>query len=128
MSADFIVFAVVAVCLLYWIGTNVHAIAKHGEPARDPDDRPLTWREQWILSKRPDRASATDEERLAWHEKYKDKIDTKGSNAAAFRPPYAGLTRGPERRGAVTLCTGCIRDPAVCFRSAGSAGYQRSPA
>jgi hypothetical protein len=52
MSADFIVFAVVVVCLLYWIGTNVHAIAKRGEPAHDPGDRPLTWRERWILSKR----------------------------------------------------------------------------
>jgi hypothetical protein len=77
MSADFIMFAVAVVCLLYWIGTNVHAIAKRGEPARDPDDRPLTWREHRIISKRPDHAGATDAEWLAWHEKYKDKIDTK---------------------------------------------------
>jgi hypothetical protein len=67
---------VVVVCLLYWIGSNIHAIAKRGEPAHDPDDRPLTWREHWILNKRPD-ARATDEEWLAWHEKYKGRIDTK---------------------------------------------------
>jgi hypothetical protein len=36
MSADFIVFAVVVVCLLYWIGSNVHAIAKRGELLMTP--------------------------------------------------------------------------------------------
>jgi hypothetical protein len=68
--------AVVVVVLLYWIGTNVYAIAKRGTPARDPDDRPLTWRETWILGKRPDH-SGTDEDWLKWHNKYKGKIDTK---------------------------------------------------
>ena len=87
MSADFIVFAVVVVCLLYWIGTNVHAIAKRGEPAYGPDDRPLTWREQWILFRRPDHAGATDEEWLAWHEKYKNKIDTKALMPERFGGP-----------------------------------------
>jgi hypothetical protein len=77
MSVHFILFAVVVVCLLYWIGTNVHAIAKRSDPAHDPDDRPVTWCKYWVLSRRPDHAGATDEEWLAWHEKYKDRIDTK---------------------------------------------------
>jgi hypothetical protein len=77
MSTEFVIFAVVVVFMLYWIGTNVQAIAKRGEPAHDPEDRPVTWRKYWILSKRPDHSGATDEEWLAWHEKYKDKIDTK---------------------------------------------------
>jgi hypothetical protein len=76
MLTPFNVFAIVVVFLLYWIGLNVHAIAKSGEPASDPDDRPLTWRKHWILSKRPGHAG-TDEDWLKWHEKYKDKIDTK---------------------------------------------------
>ena len=77
MSTGFMVFAAIVLFLLYWIGTNVHAIATRGAPAHDPDDRPLTWREHWILSKRPDHVGATNEEWLAWHQKYKDKIDTK---------------------------------------------------
>jgi hypothetical protein len=40
------------------------------------EDRPLTWREIWILGKRPDH-SGTDEDWLKWHNKYKNKIDTK---------------------------------------------------
>ena len=56
MFTPFNVFALVVVFLLWWIGTNVHAIAKRGEPARDPEDRPLTWREHWIISSRPDHA------------------------------------------------------------------------
>jgi hypothetical protein len=73
----FIVFAVVIVLLLWWIGSNVYAIAKRGEPAQDPNDRTLTVREHRILSKRPDYSDATEEEWLAWHEKYKGEIDTK---------------------------------------------------
>jgi hypothetical protein len=57
MSADFIVSAVVVVCLLCWIESNVHAIAKRGEPANDPEDRPVTWRKYWILSKRSDHSA-----------------------------------------------------------------------
>jgi hypothetical protein len=47
------------VILLWWIGSNVYAIAKKGEPAQDPDDRRLTWREHWIISKRPDHAGVS---------------------------------------------------------------------
>jgi hypothetical protein len=87
MSTTFAVFAVVVVFLLYWIGENVHAIAKRGEPAQDPDDRPLTREERRILSERPDHSGATDEEWLAWHEKYKDEIDTKGLMPHRFKRP-----------------------------------------
>jgi hypothetical protein len=52
-----------------------------------PEDRPLTWREHWIISRRPDNANATDEEWLAWHEKYKDKIDTKSLMPHRFDKP-----------------------------------------
>lgn len=87
MSVAFIVFAVVVVCLLYWIGTNVLVIARRGEPAQDPNDRPLTREEYRILSKRPDHPGATDEEWLAWYEKYKDKIDTKALMPHRFDRP-----------------------------------------
>ena len=89
MLTAFNVFAFVVVFLLYWIGTNIHAIAKRGEPARrhDPDDRPLTWRELMIIQKRPDHSGATDEEWLKWHEKYKDKIDTKSLMPERFDRP-----------------------------------------
>jgi hypothetical protein len=76
MLTTFNVFAVVVVLLLWWIGTNVYAIAKRREPPHDPEDRPLTWRENMILNKRPDH-SGSDEDWLKWHEKYKDKINTK---------------------------------------------------
>lgn len=77
MSTEFVVFAVVVVFLLYWIASNVHAIAKRGERHPAPEERALNWRESWILSKRPDHVGATDKEWMAWHRKYKDKIDTK---------------------------------------------------
>jgi hypothetical protein len=39
MSTEFVVFAVIVVFLLYWIGTNVHAITKRAKllmtPTRD---------------------------------------------------------------------------------------------
>jgi hypothetical protein len=39
MSTEFVVFAVIVVFLLYWIGANVHAIAKRANllmtPTRD---------------------------------------------------------------------------------------------
>jgi hypothetical protein len=78
---------VVVVLLLWWIGSNVHAIAKRGDRPHDPEDRPLTWREHRILNARPDHADATDEEWLAWHEKYKDKIDTKYFMQKRFSRP-----------------------------------------
>jgi len=87
MLTAFSVFAVVIVLLLWWIGSNVYAIAKRGDPPHDPDDRPLTKEEGRILSKRPDHADATDEEWLAWHEKYKDKIDTRYFMPHRFRQP-----------------------------------------
>jgi hypothetical protein len=87
MLTAFNVFAFIVVVLLYWIGTNVHAIAKRGEPARDPDDKPLSWRELMIIQKRPDHSGATDEEWLKWHEKYKDKIDTKSLMPERFDRP-----------------------------------------
>ena len=42
MSTAFVIFAVVVVFLLYWIGTNVRAIANRAEPADHPDDKPLS--------------------------------------------------------------------------------------
>jgi hypothetical protein len=87
MFTAFNVFALIVVFLLCWIGTNVHAIAKRGEPARDPDDKPLSWRELMIIQKRPDHSGATDEEWLKWHEKYKDKIDTKSLMPERFDRP-----------------------------------------
>ena len=87
MLTPFNVFAVVVVLLLWWIGSNVYTIAKRGDPPHDPDDRPLTSQEYRILSKRPDHADATDQEWLAWHEKYKDKIDTKCFMPARFNRP-----------------------------------------
>jgi hypothetical protein len=87
MFTAFIVFAVVVVIMLYWIGSNVYAIAKRGEPAPDSDDRPLTKEEYRVLNRRPDDANATDEEWLAWHEKYKDKIDTRYFMPHRFRQP-----------------------------------------
>ena len=77
MSLAFGVFALAIVFLLYWMGTNVAVIAKRGDPARDPEERPLTQRERSILNKRPDHDGATDAEWLAWHQKFKDDIDTK---------------------------------------------------
>ena len=48
--------------LLYCIGSNAHPIARRGEPARDPDVRPVTREERRILSERPDHSGATDAE------------------------------------------------------------------
>ncbi len=87
MFTALVVFAVVVVFLLWWISRNVHTIAKRGQPARNPDDRPLTWRETMILNWRPDHSGATDEEWLKWHEKYKDKIDTKYFMPERFNRP-----------------------------------------
>jgi hypothetical protein len=87
MLTPFNVFAVVVVVMLWWIGSNVYAIAKRASSAYDPDDGPLTSLEYQILSKRPDHADATDEEWLTWHEKYKDKIDTKYFMPERFNRP-----------------------------------------
>jgi hypothetical protein len=86
MLTPFNVFAVVVVLLLWWIGQNVHAIAKRGEPTRDADDRPLTSREYRMLNRRPNH-SGSDEDWLKWHEKYKDKIDTKYFMPERFNRP-----------------------------------------
>jgi hypothetical protein len=83
MFTPFNIFAVVVVILLYWIGMNVYTIAKRGQPAHDPNDRPLTQREYSILNKRPDH-SDSDEEWLKWHNKYKAQIDTKYYMPARF--------------------------------------------
>ena len=80
-------FAVIVVCLLWWIGKDVYAIARRDEAARDPDDRPLTSRETMTLAKRPAHSDATDEDWLKWHEKYKDKIDTKYFMPERFNRP-----------------------------------------
>jgi hypothetical protein len=63
-----------------------YAIAKRGEPPHDPGDRSLTWREHMILNKRPG-SSGSEEEWLRWHEKYRDKIDTKYFTPERFDHP-----------------------------------------
>jgi hypothetical protein len=89
MFTPFNVFAVVVVLLLYWIGSNVYAIAKRDEPDPDPSDRPLTWSETMILASRPE--SDSDEEWLQWHHRYKDKIDTKYFMPQRFDPWRSGM-------------------------------------
>jgi hypothetical protein len=42
MLTAFVIFAVAVVSLLYWIGTNVRAIANRAEPTAYPDDEPLS--------------------------------------------------------------------------------------
>jgi hypothetical protein len=61
---------VVAVILFWWIGSRAYAIAKRGGPARNrkPDDRLLSWREVWILGRRPTGQTVTKTATLSHYE------------------------------------------------------------
>jgi hypothetical protein len=83
------VFAVIVivVVLFWWIGSSAYAIAKCGDPtgSGEPDERLLSWRETWILGKRPD-WSDSDEDWQKWNDKYKGKIDSEYFMPERFKP------------------------------------------
>jgi hypothetical protein len=66
------------VLLLCQLGTNVYAARQGGlATITGPDGFRLTKQKLLILFKRPDHPGASDAEWLAWHEAFKDQIDTR---------------------------------------------------